>query len=851
MAEVNPEQDPFSSEFDAPKEVPVEQSAEVREMTPSFQNVDKRKYFDLIKYKPHGRQWLFHESTARFKIPVCGRRFGKAVEISTLIPTPYGMQKMEHLQVGDQVFDEDGKICNIIAVSNVELEEAFEVIFDDGSVIVTHGNHEWLTWDKKARRTRNLHTLDRRRNIVDPEIRTTTEIAETLQCGKEVNHAVQLALPVEYPKRDLPIDPYLFGIWLGDGTTSDGTITISNQDEWIVEKLKERGHELYVSTSTHMKGCKLWRVSGLRVELRNNFLLGDKRVPVEYLYGSIEQREDLLHGLMDSDGSVANNHVDFDNTNKNLADAVDYLICSLGGRITRSQRIGKLYGVEKKLCYRVHTGNIVDVFSLPRKLKAQRALPNRTDYYRFIKEVKPIGLRQVKCIQVDSPSNLYLVGRRFIPTHNSMMVGKDVQTTLLIPNKRIWIVGPTYDLGEKEFRVVWDDMIVKLGFGREPKIKKSYNKKQGNMFIEFPWNTRIEVRSAERSDTLVGESLDYVIMSEAAKHSQDTWDRYIFPSLSDKRGGAVFGTTPEGMNWLYDLWQYGQNPDYPMFESWRYPSWENEHIYPGGREDSEIKLLERTMPSEEFQQEIAALFTSFSGRIYSEFDEKTHVGKCPYTLNGKCIYNPEWPNYLAFDWGFVNPLAAIEFQIDPQQRVHVWREHYKSRIILDDHLEILRNREQPPGYKIDLCFGDAADPNAIETVNAKFSACWGDPKSKDIWMEGVQLVKGFLKTQQIGEDEYGAPIEQPWLFVDHSCLNLIREFNNYRSPPKKSVRGVETSPREAAQAFDDHALDALRYGMMHVFRLGANVRLSSAVVMDGLSSGGSDGGFFTSTRSQW
>lgn len=436
----------------------------------------------------------------------------------------------------------------------------------------------------------------------------------------------------------------------------------------------------------------------------------------------------------------------------------------------------------------------------------------------------------------ESPARFKIpvAGRRF---GKSIMVGKDIQPLLLVPNKRVWIVGPIYDLAEKEFRVVWDDMIIKLGFGREPTVKKAYSKKQGNMFIEFPWNTRIEVRSAERSDTLVGESLDYVVMSEAAKHNRETWDRYIRPALSDKRGGAVFGSTPEGQNWLYEMWQYGQNPTYPEFESWRYPSWENLHVYPEGREDPEIKLLERTMPKDWFDQEIGALFTAFSGKIFDEFDEQTHVKPTSY--------NPAWPNYIAFDWGFVNPFAAIEFQIDPMQRVHVWREHYLERVILEDHLWMMQNRKQPEGYKIDLCFGDAADPGSVETVSAKFAPCWGDPKSKDNWMEGVMLVKSFLKTQEVGKaDEFGTPQEEPWLQIDHSCVNLIREFNNYRAVPPRSGR-IELNPREASQKFDDHALDAIRYGMMHIFKLGANVRLSTAVKHEELTKISSNEGFFT------
>ena len=472
----------------------------------------------------------------------------------------------------------------------------------------------------------------------------------------------------------------------------------------------------------------------------------------------------------------------------------------------------------------------------PEDVQPSFKVVDKRKYFDLIK-YKPHG-RQWLFHESNARFKIPIAGRRF---GKSMMVGKDVQPLLMVPNKRIWIIGPTYDLSEKEFRVIWDDMIVRLGFGREPKVKKSYNKKMGNMYIEFPWNTRLEARSAERPDTLVGESLDYVIMSEAAKHNKETWTRYIYPSLTDKRGGAVLASTPEGQNWIHDLWQWGQNPEFAEWESWRYPSWENQIVFPGGREDSEIKLLERTIPREEFEQEIGALFTSFSGRIFSEFDEQTHVTSVEY--------DPNLPSYMAFDWGFVNPLAAIEFQIDSMQRVRVWREHYKERVILEDHLEILKHRVNPIGYKLDLCFGDAADPGSIETVCAKFAPCYGDPKSKDNWMEGVQLVKGFLKLQEVGKaDEYGTPKEEPWLIIDHSCKNLIREFNNYRSSPRRGGR-IELSPREAAQKYDDHALDALRYGMMHIFKLGANIRLSTAIDKSELNRVADDRGYFTSNNS--
>ena len=411
-----------------------------------------------------------------------------------------------------------------------------------------------------------------------------------------------------------------------------------------------------------------------------------------------------------------------------------------------------------------------------------------------------------------------VAGRRFGKT---AMVARDIEPTLMTPNKRIWICAPTYELGEKEFRVIWQDMIVKLQLGKEKKIKKAFNKRSGDMYIEFPWGTRIEVRSAERPETLVGEGLDHVIMSEAAKHTKETWDRYVRPALADRRGTADFGTTPESFNWLYDLWLLGRNPLFEEYQSWRMPAWENPVVYPGGRNDPEILLLERTMPYEWFQQEIAADFSTFVGKIFNEWDDTIHVQPC--------TYNHNWKNYIAFDWGFVNPMAAVEFQVDPMDRIHVWRLHYKSHMRLEDFLYELRQRPQPQGYKIDLCFGDAADPEAVATVCAKFRPCIADPRSKENWREGIDLVKSFLKTHSTTTiDEYGTPDDKPWLLVDPGCTDMIREFNNYRTATATSGK-VQRNPREDAQKFDDHALDALRYGLMHIFKLGCTMSLASVV----------------------
>ena len=410
-------------------------------------------------------------------------------------------------------------------------------------------------------------------------------------------------------------------------------------------------------------------------------------------------------------------------------------------------------------------------------------------------------------------------GRRF---GKSTMAARDAEPELLLPNRMYWIAGPNYDLGEKEFRVIWNDMIVKLKLGQDRATRMGYSKKSGSMFIQFPWNTRVEVRSGDHPESLVGEGLHGVIVAEAAKHREDAWHQYIRPALADYGGWATFSSTPEGMNWLYSIWKLGQDPNFPEYESWRFPSWMNTFVYPGGENDPEIELLRRTMATDVFLQEIAADFTAFSGKVYTDFDDLIHV-------QDDVGFNPSWPNYIGFDWGYTRPLAAIEFQVTPRDQIRIWREHYVAYKTLDEHFDTMRNREQPPGYHLDMTFGDSADPEAVVQTSQKFAPCLADPMAKQNWREGIDLVRTFLRERETGRDldEYGTPEQEPGLIVDRSCTNTIHEFNNYKGKGNNAQDPIKESPYKK----DDHAMDALRYSLMHLFALGANSHLSDVYDM--------------------
>lgn len=373
-----------------------------------------------------------------------------------------------------------------------------------------------------------------------------------------------------------------------------------------------------------------------------------------------------------------------------------------------------------------------------------------------------------------------------------------------------WIVGPKYALAEKEFRIVYNNLMLKLGLGKDSRVKKSYNVQQGNMRIELPWGTVIEAKSAERQDQLLGEKLNGVIMAEAARHTSDTWEQYIRPALSDLRGWAIFTSTPRGYNWFQGLWMLGQFRDkHPDYHSWRLPSWANPVIYPGGRDDPEIKEMEARTSPQWFAQEIGAEFTAFAGKIYDGFNPEIHVA--PIT------YKPVHTNVWAVDYGWSNPFCCYDVMIDQEDNFYVWREYQVSERATFEHAKILQARPQPDGYHVDWGAGDPRGPDQAATLTLVTGV---QMYSEDIasnahesWTLGVEHMRRMLKVQPTGK---------PKLIIDPSCEHLIRQMDQLHAVDPKEGRNAT----EGQHKHDDHGPDAIRYLIGQYFENGAGSSLS-------------------------
>jgi hypothetical protein len=362
--------------------------------------------------------------------------YGKALALDTPIPTPGGWTTMGQLKVDDQVFDEAGRPCRVIGATSVMYDHAcYEMVFSDGSRIVTDAEHRWLTWDYAARKSeaeagRRARRRAGRRVGPDqsgkrrrPGVRTTEEIRGSLRArgGTHHNHAIPICAPLAYPERPLPLDPYVLGVWLGDGTSEGYGLTCADVE--IVETVRAAGYTVKKRGDSNGTRPYAWGIYSVTSILRSLGVLHNKHIPELYLRASVDQRLALLQGLMDTDGSANQlGHCEFSTSRPALAEGVFDLAVGLGIKPVLLRDRARLNGRDYGERYRITFTPDLPVFRLPRKLARLRLGDKdrqRRRRYRYIVDVQPIPSVPVRCIAVDSPSHLYLAGRACISTHNT------------------------------------------------------------------------------------------------------------------------------------------------------------------------------------------------------------------------------------------------------------------------------------------------------------------------------------------------------------------------------------------------------------------------------------------------
>jgi replicative DNA helicase len=348
---------------------------------------------------------------------------GKALALDTPLATPRGWTTMGEVQVGDELLGADGRPTAVLATTDVMTgRPCYEVEFSDGEVIVADGQHQWLTWTSAARHY-DAHLggyQGQNGHPAPPEVVTTEQIAATLRCrttDEWPNHAIQICEALQLPDVDLPIPPYAFGCWLGDGYSAGARMTVAEPE--LLMHIEASG--LLVHPQEGWSSDE-----SLSTRLRELGVLGNKHIPMAYLRAAEMQRRELLAGILDTEGTVGDTgSVQLAVTNCELAYGVRELVQSVGYACSITPKRVRGRTGQSSVWYQLDFTTTDTVFKLSRKQirhkdRLLRNDPERTRW-RFITAVRPVSSVPVRCVQVDSADQLYLAGWSMIPTHNSTL----------------------------------------------------------------------------------------------------------------------------------------------------------------------------------------------------------------------------------------------------------------------------------------------------------------------------------------------------------------------------------------------------------------------------------------------
>lgn len=346
---------------------------------------------------------------------------GKALGLDELLLTPNGWIQMKSVKLGDKVAGSDGRFYDVTGVYPQGIRETFKVILDDHTSIVCDAEHLWTTQTRKERKACSKGS-----------VKTTEEIKQTLASydGRK-NHSICYHRPIVYNKKETLIDPYLYGLLIGDGGLTNSSVRFSNPEKDILSEV----HKLLPSDYLLKEGSDGLNHSIIKVKKTKGCSFFDyipnlkgkysyeRSIDESYLYNSIDSRLSLLQGLLDTDGTVVARNptwIEFSTSSPKLCDQVVDLVRGLGGRATFKTRMGRYENIETRKTFRIYIGfsnGIVPVASKKHLSKFKQKQFGK----KFIVDIIPNGRQEVQCIKVNSPDSLFVTTGNTL-THNTAII---------------------------------------------------------------------------------------------------------------------------------------------------------------------------------------------------------------------------------------------------------------------------------------------------------------------------------------------------------------------------------------------------------------------------------------------
>lgn len=402
--------------------------------------------------------------------------------------------------------------------------------------------------------------------------------------------------------------------------------------------------------------------------------------------------------------------------------------------------------------------------------------------------------KQVEVFRDPARYKVVVAGRRWGKTYLS-------RTKLLTQACRkkkalIWYVAPTYGMARD---IMWNELVDAIPTRL---VKKKNETKLEIVLIN---GSVIQLKGADKPDTLRGRGVDYVVLDEYQDFKAGTWEEVIYPTLMDKGGQALIIGTPKAYNALYDVYVRGQDPEQNEWNSWQFPTISSPFI-----PAKEIANARANMDEKSFRQEFEASFETMSGRVYYAFQRKTHVQQLPPLDLTK-------PIFVGQDFN-VDPMTSVIFQLweDPK-----FPKNSPDRFIIHVKDEIYMNSSNV----VEVC--DELDRRYWRWIKRNALGIYPDPAGRArgqgrgetnfqiIQQRGISKI--YARTKHPSrEDRYNAvnlmlksADGRIRLFVDPKCKRTIESL-------EQTIYKAGTNEVDKSQGAE-HITDALGYPVEFLF----------------------------------
>lgn len=373
---------------------------------------------------------------------------GKMLLLDSNVVTPFGLRKLRDIKVGDIITSATtGGMQRVIWLHPIEEHEFYRVSFVDGTYTDCSEGHLWQI-HQSGKRSKRLKKYGEEYRDEVMATKTMYQWMENKKMGMYKGRylIIPLCEPVQFtsPKSltvDKPIHPYILGAILGDGCITDsviskGVVGFTSMDQEIVDRFTELGYDMSKYNTKFGSKAKYYSIYSTDLVEQFQFLglaghsAIDKFIPLSYKFATIEERKQLMQGLMDTDGYVdSRGHMSYTTISKQLAEDVAFIVRSLGGKATIKEdeagykdKHGEFVQCNNAYTVYIMTKMDPELVHITRKKKLCKYEFNggASERGKRITDIQPIGRKMGRCITVSEPCGLYLTDD-FTVTHNSYL----------------------------------------------------------------------------------------------------------------------------------------------------------------------------------------------------------------------------------------------------------------------------------------------------------------------------------------------------------------------------------------------------------------------------------------------